>query len=172
MKHIAITGPESTGKTTLASQLAYDFCSIWVPEYARTYFESKSDFDYDENDILSIFESQLTSMEFAASSPTDFIFYDTDMLVLKVWYEDKFGYIHPEIETAWQEQNMDLYILCDIDVKWEEDPLRENPHDRKRLMAVYEMYLKQYKRKYILLSGDEEKRVKTMTNYLMPFSNL
>ena len=40
---IVLFGPESTGKTTLAKQLAKHYNTVWVPEYAREYLQKKWD---------------------------------------------------------------------------------------------------------------------------------
>lgn len=170
MKYIAFTGPESTGKTTLAAQLAEEFCSIWVPEYARGYLEDLGNKNYSEEDLLNILEGQLSSMEIARTADTPFVFFDTECLVLKIWFEDKFGYSNQAIEKAWKEQDMDLYVLCDTDVSWTYDPLRENPDDRDRLLELYKKELDAADRKYLLLSGSEDERLDALTALLMKFT--
>lgn len=158
MRKIAITGPESTGKSTLASTLADSYCCVWIPEYAREYLELNGP-DYQSEDLLEILEGQLTRMEFAEQADCPYLFYDTEILVLKVWYEFKYGEVHPEIEKAWQEQEMDIYFLCDIDTPWVKDPLREHPEQRKELMDLYIHHLDNTERNYKIISGNKEERI-------------
>jgi len=165
MKKIAFTGPESTGKTSLAGNLATDHACVWVPEYAREYLEDLKK-PYKESDLLHILDGQLLRMEFAEQSETPFIFYDTEILVLKVWYEFIYGKMNIDIEQAWQEQEMDHYFLCDIDMPWEDDPLREHPNHRQELFAIYQKLLEGYDRPYTILSGTLEERQQQVESIL------
>lgn len=158
MRKIAITGPESTGKTTLASTLADSYCCVWIPEYAREYLELNGP-GYQTEDLLNILEGQLLRMQFAEQANCPYLFYDTEVLVLKVWYEFKYGHVHPEIERAWKEQKMDLYFLCNIDSPWVSDPLREHPDHRKELMDMYINHLNRSGRNYKIISGNPEERI-------------
>lgn len=162
MRKIAITGPESTGKTTLASALADSYCCVWIPEYAREYLEMNGP-EYQSEDLLEILEGQLTRMKFAEQADCPYLFYDTELLVLKVWYEFKYGETHPKIEEAWNEQEMDLYFLCDIDAPWVEDPLREHPNHRRELMDLYINHLDHSGRNYKIINGNPEERIKMAT---------
>src|SRR5690606_32310922 len=111
MLKIAFTGPESTGKTTLATQMAEEFSTIWVPEYAREFLTDLNR-PYTQNDILGIAEKQWDTIEFVSRSSLSYIFFDTEMLVLKVWNLYKYNNCPPEIEQKWRKQEMDLYFLC------------------------------------------------------------
>jgi len=165
MKKIAFTGPESTGKTYLAGNMASNHGCIWVPEYAREYLEARDGF-YRKSDLLHILDGQLVRMEFAEQAETPYIFYDTEILVLKVWYEFLYGEMNIDIEQAWQEQEMDHYFLCDIDIPWEADPLREHPDHRKELFNIYKDLLENYNRPYTILSGSLKERVRKVERLL------
>lgn len=165
MKKIAFTGPESTGKTTLAASLAEQYATIWVPEYAREYLASRTR-DYTESDLLNILNGQLARMQFAESSQRDILFYDTEILVLKIWSEYKFGKCLVPIEKAWESQTIDLYFLCGIDVKWQPDPLREHPDNRAEIYQLYLTTLEKSGRYFIELEGSHEQRMEQVMSYL------
>jgi len=165
MRKIAITGPESTGKTTLASSLADSYCCVWIPEFAREYLELHGS-EYEEEDLLDILDGQLMRMEFAEQADCPYLFYDTEALVLKVWSEFKFGKVHPDIEKAWNDQDMDLYLICNIDTAWIPDPLREHPHHRRELMDMYIRHLNQSGRTYQIISGDAEERIRQAKGFI------
>lgn len=156
MIRIGITGPESTGKTTLSKALATYFQCIWIPEFAREFLYSLNGV-YQQHDLDKIASGQLTSWEFYQLE--DLCIYDTEMLVMKVWSEFKYHEVSNFIEQAWQEQQIDLYLLCATDIAWEEDDLRENPENRDELFEIYLKHLKQSKRMYVVLSGNHEQRL-------------
>ena len=158
MLKIAITGPESTGKTTLSSQLADVFVGLWVPEYAREYLELNG-LEYQREDLQSILEGQLMRMEFVLAADCPIVFFDTETLVLKIWETFKYGCVSDTIESAWNQQSMDLYLLCDIDLPWEDDPMREHPQQRQALFDLYRNALEQKRRPYIIIKGKQQERL-------------
>ena len=152
MKKIIITGPESSGKTTLAKQLAQFYQATYVPEYSRSYL-SELTRPYVEEDLLEIAKGQAEQEKEYASKSSPIVIYDTSMLVLKVWSEYKYGRTHPWIEEQLLKNKNDLYLLCKPDVPWEEDPLRENPLDRDLLFSMYLNELKKLEASYFTISG-------------------
>ncbi|MEI7489890.1 MAG: ATP-binding protein [Bacteroidota bacterium] len=136
LRKIAITGPESTGKSMLAGQLAVQYGTVWVPEYAREYLELNGP-AYREEDILAIARGQLERETEALRKASGFIFCDTEFVVTKIWSEVKYGRCHPWISGQVERHVYDLYLLCDIDLPWEFDPLREHPGRRKELFELY-----------------------------------
>jgi nicotinamide riboside kinase len=50
-------------------------------------------------------------------------------------------------------------LLCDIDLPWEEDPLREHPDRRKELFDIYYRSLLNMKVDYVIISGSGDKRL-------------
>ena len=145
---IIITGPESSGKTTLCQQLSNHFNIPFTQEFARLYIDSL-DRDYIINDLLSIAKQQLKS-EFKSQ------LLDTDLITIKVWSEYKYGrcdkWILDEIEKQKSEKR--FYILCSPDIPWQTDNQRENPNDRKKLFEVYKKELENLKHKYFILNGE------------------
>lgn len=160
MLKIAILGPESTGKTMLAEQLAAHFHTDFVPEYSREYLK---DFQvrYELNDVIAIAKGQQENIEKAAEKSTDILISDTEAIVNKVWCEYVFNQTPQEIEDLVQEQDFDLYLLCDIDLEWTYDPLRENPdlNERKTIFALYQKFLDEIKANYFIVSGKGDLRL-------------
>jgi NadR type nicotinamide-nucleotide adenylyltransferase len=136
IRRIAVTGPESTGKSRLAGQLAEYFHTSWIPEYAREYIDGL-DRPYDETDILEIARGQMEREERQASASKGLLFCDTELIVTKIWSEVKYGRCHPWILEQIEKHPYDLYLLCYIDIPWEADPQREHPHMRERLFTLY-----------------------------------
>ena len=150
---IYITGPESTGKTTLAKALAKSLGSAWVPEYARTYL-GRLTRPYRKSDLLEIAKAQANWEDGARSGSGQPIVCDTGMLVLKIWSEYKFGDANKWITKRLEQQRPHLHLLCAPDIPWSEDPLRENPVDREALFAEYKKQLDALNFRYKVISGD------------------
>ena len=136
MKRVAILGPESTGKSTLAAALASRFNAPWVPEYARSYLETFGP-DYTEDTLLTIARGQQRAEAQASDAQTDWLFCDTEFTVLKIWSEHSYGRVHPWILQQWRQQTYHHYFLTQVDIPWQADPQREHPHLRQFLFDWY-----------------------------------
>lgn len=158
MRKVVITGPESSGKSSLAEALADYYSTVTVPEYARTYLE-KLGRPYEEKDLLDIALGQLEWEEKYASTAKDWLFLDTSLLVLKIWSEHKYGRCDSFILENLQRSTYDLYLLCRPDIPWTYDPLRENPTDRDELYTLYQNELESLGFPYAVISGQGEDRV-------------
>jgi NadR type nicotinamide-nucleotide adenylyltransferase len=128
---IVVIGPESTGKSTLSFSLAHALDTVWVKEYARAYLERLNG-PYTSEDLLQIAKGQLESEDTLLPSARKFLICDTDLYVLKVWSEARFGRCHRSILEAIAERPYDLYLLTYIDIPWSPDPQREHPGARDR----------------------------------------
>lgn len=160
MLKIAITGPESTGKTTLARQLAEHYQTLWVPEYARFYL-SRLDRPYTPEDVLEIAKSQLQWEDAWAKQSKELLFCDTDLIVHKIWLKFKYNIENEWIETQLKSRQYHLHLLCDIDLPWEDDPLRENPDlsDRQTLYDLYKNELQSLRINFIEIGGSIKERL-------------
>lgn len=158
IRRIAITGPESTGKSILAQQLADHYRTVWVPEYAREYID-RLNRPYEENDILEIARGQMEREEQAADKASELLFCDTELTVTRIWSEVKYNRCHPWIVRQIQMHTYPLYLLCDIDIPWESDPQREHPHLRKYLLGLYEQELNSRGVNFRMISGLGEGRL-------------
>lgn len=131
---VGIIGPESTGKSTLAKYLAKRYNGVYVPEYAREYME-KLDRPYSYDDVVSIARHQIEHLQGVQDG---LYFFDTELIITKVWFEYKYGSCPDWLEKAIRDYPMDTYLLTYPDIKWEPDPVRENPAIRLELFERYE----------------------------------
>jgi len=152
LKRITITGPESTGKSELAKQLSTHYKTAFVPEIAREYLANLGK-AYVYEDILKIAKEQLKTENSIAHKARKILFCDTDLVVTKIWSSYKYGKCNLWIEEKVKSHRYDLYLLCDIDLPWVEDPLREHPGKRKELFALYLKELQQLKVNFVIISG-------------------
>ena len=148
MFKIGIIGPESTGKSTLSRYLANRYDGLLVPEYARIYLEERAHegehaYAYTREDVLRIAEYQVQQLhqlfaEDAQKMGRQYAFFDTELIITKVWLQHKYGECPAFIEEALRKYPMDVYLLCYPDLEWEPDPVRENPNIREYLFEWYE----------------------------------
>lgn len=151
---IAFTGPESSGKTTLATWFANTYQLPLSVEFARNYLEMEPNYEF--ADLDRICEGQLSDW---AKLGNAFVA-DTEMTVIKIWSEYRFHDLSTLIFKEYAEQQFDHYFLCAPDIPWEEDPLRENPDNRDELFDIYLSELTQMKRPFTVLSGSLSQRQK------------
>lgn len=173
LKKIVIIGPESTGKSTLCEQLAQHFETNWCPEFAREYLLTNGT-NYEFDDLLTIAKGQLamedeyTSMLENQSLPLLEngghipLFIDTDMYVMKVWCEFVFGKCHRFILDQIVQRQYDLYLLCNTDLPWTKDELREYPdlHSRQKLYHMYKDIMMNQSVPWAEISGEHDERLK------------
>lgn len=136
-KHIVITGPESSGKTTLSNYLAKEFSGRLVEEYAREYLSEREGV-YDRSDLAKIafgqFQAQLGALN---DEENNIVFSDTCLLTIRIWDDWKFGLSDSFVEEWIGLQQVDFYLLCSPDLPWESDELRESKDDRDELFKIY-----------------------------------
>lgn len=161
LKKIVVIGPESTGKSTLAKSLADHYKCKWVQEYARQYLDNL-DQPYQYEDLEAIGRGQVGLEDEAIQNAAKLLICDTDLRVIQVWSEHKYGKVSPWVKSQIESRKYDLYLLTDIDIPWQEDPQREHPDPvmRKYFFEWYERLLKQSKVNYVVISGDFENRMK------------
>ena len=157
MLRIGIIGPESSGKSTLARQLADALGAFYVDEYAREYVE-KLDRDYTYNDVVAIAKKQIEQLD--ADYPSPIVLFDTELIITKVWFEHKYGTCPEFVDDYLSEHPLDFYLLCAPDLPFEPDPVRENPHIREELFARYLELVKQSAVPYSIITGTGEQRVR------------
>ena len=159
---IVLFGPESTGKTTLARDLAEHFSTEWVPEYMREYLQKKWD-ELGEriswDDLIPIASGQIALENELAAKTKDVLFCDTDLRELKVYCEYYYeGKCPEELEIAVQNNSYNLYLLTDIDTPWVADDLRDRPEDRTTLFRIFETELIKNDLNYHVLNGSRTQK--------------
>lgn len=159
---LVITGPESSGKTTLATQLSAYWTTPLVPEVSRDYLKDKD--SYQQHDLLEIAKQQHKQEQALLAHFPEKIVCDTDLLVIMIWSEVKYGCCDPWITTTFensiqQQTSSRYYYLCDFNIPWQADPLRENPHNRDELFDLYLQKLKDYKLAHCIVKGEPRVRL-------------
>jgi NadR type nicotinamide-nucleotide adenylyltransferase len=168
IKKIVVLGPESTGKSTLCAALAAHYKTVWCPEYARQFLNEQG-VAYTYEDLLTIAKGQLEGedscikqvAEQMASGGSNKLIIDTDMNVMKVWSEYVFNNCDPFILEQINLRSYDLYLLCDIDLPWTRDEMREYPDEapRKELFTIYKEILINQNTPWGIVSGLGEARI-------------
>lgn len=174
LKKIVIIGPESTGKSVLSQQLANHYETTWCPEFAREYLLTNGT-NYDYDDLLTIAKGQLaledeytTTLENQSQTMLENgehlpLFIDTDMYVMKVWCEFVFEKCHRFILDEIVRRQYDLYLLCNIDLPWVKDELREYPdiESRKKIYRIYKDLMVNQSVPWVDISGNYDNRLNT-----------
>ena len=164
---IVVTGPESSGKTTLATQLSAHWKCPCVAEVARSYLKDK--ISYQQSDLLEMAKQQHDNESAILSKRPGRIVCDTDLLVIMIWSEVKYGGCDPWIYDAFEKCLSEhsasrSYYLCDSDIPWQADPIRENPNNRNELFKLYLQKLKKYELSYTIVKGDPKQRFEQVVN--------
>lgn len=166
-ERILILGPESTGKSTLAEDLALHFDEPWVPEFARAYL-SKLERPYELEDLSEIARGQLALEDKLALEAREFLFVDTDLRVIQVWSSHRFREVADWILDEIATRRYSRILLTDVDLPWESDPLREHPEENMR-----RYFLEQYQELAVksgfpfrLISGDRAQRLRSSAEFI------
>jgi NadR type nicotinamide-nucleotide adenylyltransferase len=175
MFKVAIIGPESTGKSSLCKSLADYFYTAYVPEFARNYLLTYGK-EYTQNDLLKIAEGQTASEKIIeqANASKPFLFIDTEMTVMRVWSEFVFNRCDNRILIKAAEQHYDLFLLCNTDLPWEADELREYPDEASRI-KLFHYYLDAMVHQntpFEIIKGQNESRLKQAINTVEYFSDI
>lgn len=158
IRKVAIVGPECTGKSTLARQLAEHYQTVWVQEYARGYLDNLVR-PYERRDLRTISHGQLRLEESWARRAQRVLICDTNLLVIKIWSDFKYGETDSEILESMKLDQYGLHLLTYIDVPWEDDPQREHPDKRAALYDIYLRELASARIPFTEIRGSEEQRM-------------
>jgi len=186
IKKFVVIGPESTGKSTLCSQLADYYKTFWVPEYAREFLE-KNGTDYSYDDLLTIAKGQINLEEQIGDEvlkirvistsniehqTSNILFIDTDMYVMKVWCEFVFNKCHNWILNRIAERSYNGYLLCNTDLPWVKDDLREYPDvaTRNKLYHYYKDLLINQSVPWTDINGSYDERLAKAKLFISEFN--
>lgn len=159
VKKIAVVGPESTGKSTIAKYLAEQFDTICVPEYSRYYCRDLHN-NYTLQDEVNMFHGQVALEE--ALIPlvkNEIIILDTTILTVKIWCDYLFNDTPSQVKEEIKSRQYDLYLLMDIDLPWQDDPLRDFPDQREHFMEIWKKELADLQATYVIVSGLDDDRL-------------
>jgi NadR type nicotinamide-nucleotide adenylyltransferase len=154
---IAVTGPESTGKTTVCRYLAGEYGTVFIPEYARTYLEEHEG-RYSAADIPQFYRVQMDQELKVATGNNKPIFIDTEFSNASIWYRSLTGKSHEWIQKMLDEHRYDLYLLMKTDIEWEPDPLRENPETSEYYFNEFLKIMEQMNFNFRVISGSGDER--------------
>ena len=145
---IIVTGPESSGKTTLCNALSKHFNLPFSKEYAREYLNALNR-DYNPDDLLKIAKGQL-------KAENGIQLLDTDLITIKIWSEYKYGRCNKWILDQIEKQKIEkrFYLICKPDLTWQPDKQRENPNDREALFKIYKQELENLGHDYFIVEGE------------------
>ena len=168
---IAVVGPESTGKSTMSAYLANHYQTVWVPEYAREYCE-KLTAPPTWQDEINMFYGQLALERKMLPKANKLLICDTTFITVKIWSDHSFGETPREVLDELPKHPYNIYLLLDIDLPWEEDPLRDFPHLRDHFMNIWIKELNDLKANYKVIPGIGDARyecaVKVIDEYINP----
>lgn len=164
MKRVVVTGSECTGKTTLAGDLARRFGTVWVAEYAREYLDRKvatTGLPLDASDVEPIARGQIAAEDGGVALAKGLLVLDTDLVSTTVYARHYYGACPAWIEQAARDRRADLYLLCDIDVPWVADSVRDRPEHRQHIHALFVDALDALAAPYVTIHGPWPDRLTT-----------
>ena len=159
IKKIAVVGPESTGKSTISAQLAAHYNTVWVPEYAREYCAALTA-PCTWQDEINMFRGQLELEKQMLQQANKILICDTTFITVKIWSDHMFGETPQEVLEELPKHPYDLYLLMDIDLPWQDDPLRNFPHMGEHFIEVWHQELHALGATYYLISGSDKERLR------------
>ena len=157
MKTLTLVGPESTGKTTLAAELARDFGTVWVPEASRAYAMDKAG-PLTVDDVLPIARRHCREADAGRARARHLLVLDTDLVMTCVYSELYYGVLSAELLELTKQRLADRYLLLEPDVPWVADPVRDMPARREEIRdRVLEM-LRRVGASHAAIAGDWKAR--------------
>ncbi len=157
-KSIVVTGPESSGKSSLTQALADYFKSAWVPEFARTYLEKHGP-QYSLADFKHMLAGQWQHNQIACADAQSPVFLDTDVINFAVWSDFVYQKRPQELQALLAQPNPHYYLICYPDLPWEADPLRENPKQRLAIFEAHKRLIEEKNRPFAIVKGTGSERL-------------
>lgn len=163
IKKVCLYGSESTGKTTLAQQLAAHYNTVWVPEMARQVLGDKK---CELKDFPAIAYAQYAETQRQTLYANKILICDTDLIVTQVYEALYFDYVHQEVLDLQRLEHYDLYLFCDTDIPWVADSQRDLGHLREEMKAKFKAELEKKNIDYQWIRGDWAQRFQLAIQYI------
>jgi nicotinamide riboside kinase len=167
-QQIILTGPESTGKTTLGEALAAHYTCPMLPESARAYLEMRSG-KYEYEDLANISDMHADHLALVVATASKIMILDTGQEVLYIWSMHKYGKVDTKITSRLKSQAKAYHLICKPDVAWVPDPLRESKEERDVLFKKYEELMKNSNLSYDIVEGEGEQRLQNAIRLIENF---
>jgi NadR type nicotinamide-nucleotide adenylyltransferase len=165
-KNIVITGAESTGKSALTRWLANHFQAPFIPEYARDHIENLGR-KYQFSDVEFIARKQIQQLNELQKTNPPLVFSDTWLIITKIWFEEVYGRKPEWLEHEITNAKIDLFLVCDTDLPWIPDPVRENGGEKRLyLQKKYIETIEKYDFNYKIVRGKDEFRFTCALKYI------
>lgn len=158
---VVLSGPESSGKSTLATALAERFGLALAKEYARVHLEAGGPYPRTPSDLTELARRHLAWQREHVPDDASCGIYDTDMLNYFIWADVAFGCVTEEIDCWFAAETHHVHLLCQPDISWHADPLREFP-DLADRQALFDRHVRELERRgirYFVISGAGDGRV-------------
>lgn len=164
--YLVITGPESTGKTALAAQLAQSLNCAWIPELSRDYIANLGR-PYQYADVEKIARMQIARFTGEQLPDSPFAIFDTGLIITKVWFDVVYQKCPRWLIDAINQQPKVIHLVCNTDLPWVADPVRENGGEmREKLLQTYQQELKSFGFPYAMISGSDGLRLQNALNIM------
>jgi NadR type nicotinamide-nucleotide adenylyltransferase len=161
VKRVVLIGSESTGKTTLARQLAGHYDVEWIPEYVREYADRKQGtLEYEDHAPIAHGQIALED-EYrvrAAERGSPLLLQDTDLLSTVVYCGHYYGRCPIWLADAARARRPALYLLLDIDLPWTPDPVRDRGHLREEMQSLFREAVERSGVPFVVVSGSADER--------------
>lgn len=157
LTRICLIGAESTGKSELAQELAAQYRTVSVPEFAREYaLRVSRQIDY--FDVFPIARGQIANEDRVLASARGIVFLDTDLLSTVAYSRYYFSVCPEWIEQTARARLADLYLYLNVDVPFVDDRARDLRAHREEVHQEFQRTLDEFGARYVLISGSWEER--------------
>ncbi len=177
LQKIVLIGPESSGKTTLAQQLAQHFGTVWCPEYLRVYLETRvyvggvanNDFSVEPSDLVGLVVGQMAFEKNLEPFAKNYMFLDTSVLTLKIYWDLYFGFSPKWLHELIDRHVYPLYLLTYPDTPWVADGMRDLPNKRFELFELFRAELQKRQVYFYEIQGLAEQRLQNAIHCIQEF---
>jgi NadR type nicotinamide-nucleotide adenylyltransferase len=168
-RRLVVTGPESTGKTTLAEALAAQFGAPCLPEAARSYAEARraEGRTLTADDAAPIARAAIAAEDAALARAPALLVLDTDLVSTVVYTRHYYGGAPAWMEGEARSRRGDLYLLCDVDLPWAPDGVRDRPTARRAMHRLFVATLREFGCAVATVSGAGTVRLETARQALV-----